>query len=111
MGKDKQDDAKWRSANDALKDAQQSWQRLPPIVSDEVAKLEQRFTNASRKVADLVRRNMPAHGPSQRYANHTGQDRVRREDRGDRKPFGDRKPGGPGAGGPRPPRKPEGTRS
>ena len=111
MGKDKQDDAKWRSANDALKDAQQSWQRLPPIVSDEVAKLEQRFTNASRKVADLVRRNMPAHGPSQQYANHTGQDRVRREDRGDRKPFGDRKPGGPGAGGPRPPRKPEGTRS
>ena len=111
MGKDKQDDAKWRSANDSLKDAQQSWQRLPPIVSDEVTKLEQRFTNAARKVADLIRRNMPANGPSQQYANHTGQDRVRREDRGDRKPFGDRKPGGPGAGGPRPPRKPEGVRS
>ncbi len=119
MGKDKQDDAKWRSANDAVKDAQQAWQRLPPIVSDEAAKLEQRFTNAARKAADLIRRNMPTNGPSQQYANHTGQDRVRREDRGDRKPGGDRKPfgdrkpgGGPGApGGPRPPRKPEGVRS
>ena len=97
MGKDNQDDAKWRSANDSLKDAQQAWQRLPPIVSDDATKLEQRFTNAARKVADLIRRNMPANGPSQHYANHTGQDRVRREDRGDR---GDRKPGGGRPGGP-----------
>ena len=93
MGKDKRDDAKWRSAGDSLKDAQQSWQRLPPIVSDEAAKLEQRFSNAGRRLADLIRRNMPAHGPSQQYANHTGQDRVRREDRGDRKPGGGNKPG------------------
>ena len=98
MGKDKRDDAKWRSANDSLKDAQQSWQRLPPIGTDEAARLEQRFTNAARRVADLIRRNMPANGPSQQYANHTGQDRVRREDRGDRKPGGGR-PGGPGGPG------------
>jgi len=52
MGKDKQDDAKWRSANDLLKDAQQSWQRLPPIVSDAAEKPERRFTNAARKVAE-----------------------------------------------------------
>jgi hypothetical protein len=111
MGKDKRDDVKWRSAGDLLKDAQQSWQRLPPIVSDEASKLEQRFTNAARKVADLVRRNMPANGPSQQYANHTGQDRVRREDRGDRKPGGRHdgpggRPGGPGGHDNRGPRKP-----
>jgi hypothetical protein len=113
MGKDKRDDAKWRSANDSLKDAQQSWQRLPPIVTDEAARLEQRFTNVARKVADLIRRNMPANGPSQQYANHTGQDRVRREDRGDRKPGGGR-PGGPGSNdnrGARKPGVPTGARS
>lgn len=113
MGKDKRDDAKWRSANDSLKDAQQSWQRLPPIITDEAARLEQRFTNVARKVADLIRRNMPANGPSQQYANHTGQDRVRREDRGDRKPGGGR-PGGPGSNdnrGARKPGVPTGARS
>lgn len=108
MGKDKQDDTKWRSANDMLKDAQQSWQRLPPIVSDEASKLEQRFTNATRKVADLVRKNMPAHSPTAQYANHTGQDRVRREDRGD-KPRGPR-PGGGDNRGPRKPGAPAGAR-
>ena len=113
MGKDKRDDAKWRSANDSLKDAQQSWQRLPPIGTDEAARIEQRFANAARKVADLIRRNMPANGPSQQYANHTGQDRVRREDRGDRKPGGGR-PGGPGSNdnrGARKPGVPTGARS
>lgn len=127
MGKDKQDDAKWRSANDAVKDAQQAWQRLPPIPGDEAAKLESRFTNATRKVADLVRRNMPANGPSQQYANHTGQDRASKRDftpGGDRggRPGGGRPGGGPGGGGrpgggpggarpagDRGPRKPTGT--
>lgn len=111
MGKDKQDDSKWRSANDTLKDAQQAWQRLPPAVGDESTKLEERFNTVGRKLADLIRRNMPAHSPTAQYANHTGQDRHRREDRGDRGP----RPGGPGGPGrdnrgPRKPGAPAGPR-
>ena len=94
------DDGKWRSAGDAVKDAQQAWQRLPPVIGDEATKLESRFTNATRKISDLVRKNYtPQASP---YASHTGQDRAPKRDF---KPGGGRdggRPGGPGGGGPRP---------
>lgn len=91
------DDGKWRSAGDAVKDAQQAWQRLPPVIGDEATKLEQRFTNATRKISDLVRKNYtPQASP---YASHTGQDRAPKRDF---KPGGGRDGGRPGGNGPRP---------
>jgi hypothetical protein len=62
MGGRSNDDAKWRSAADTLKDAQASWQRLPPVPGDQAAALQQRFNTVARKIGDLVRKNQPSHG-------------------------------------------------
>jgi uncharacterized membrane protein YgcG len=62
MGGRSSDDSKWRSAADTLKDAQASWQRLPPVPGDEGAALQQRFNTVARKIGDLVRKNQPSHG-------------------------------------------------
>jgi hypothetical protein len=76
MGKATSDDAKWRSAGDAVKDAQASWQRLPPVAgtaaSEDAAKLEARFSAACRKVMDLVRRHAPPSTSSKRPARSAG---------------------------------------
>jgi hypothetical protein len=61
MGGRSTDDGKWRSAADTLKDAQASWQRLPPVPGEQAAQLQSRFANVSRKIGDLVRKNQPAH--------------------------------------------------
>ena len=62
MGGRSTDDSKWRSAADTLKDAQASWQRLPPVPGDQAAQLQTKFANVSRKISDLVRKNQPSHG-------------------------------------------------
>jgi hypothetical protein len=60
MGGRSSDDSKWRSAADTLKDAQASWQRLPPVPGDEAAALQTKFNNVARKIGDLVRKNQPS---------------------------------------------------
>lgn len=60
MGKSTNDDGKWRSAGDTLKDAQASWQRLPPVPGDQAAELQKKFANVARKIGDLVRKNQPS---------------------------------------------------
>ena len=57
MGGRGADDAKWRAAGDAVKDAQASWQRLVPIATPEAHALETRFRDACRRVLDQVRRH------------------------------------------------------
>ncbi len=66
MGGRGSDDSKWRAANDAMKDAQAAWRRLPPIDVPEAHALEIRFREACRRVQDHVRRHrQPAQQPSQ----------------------------------------------
>ena len=57
MGGRASDDAKWRAAGDAVKDAQASWQRLGPIPGPEPRSLEGRFREACRRVMDQARRH------------------------------------------------------
>ncbi|TAK14049.1 MAG: DUF349 domain-containing protein [Acidobacteria bacterium] len=61
MGGRSTDDSKWRSAADTLKDAQASWQRLPPVPGDQAAALQTKFAGIARKIGDLVRKNQPSH--------------------------------------------------
>jgi hypothetical protein len=68
----RQDDSKWRSAVDSLKDMQASWQRMPPVPGDEAEALRTRFTAATRKINDLVRKNMPQSSGSGGGGGHKG---------------------------------------
>lgn len=63
MGGRGSDDAKWRAAADAVKDAQAAWQRLSPIAGPETRALEARFREACRKVMEQARRHGHGHGP------------------------------------------------
>jgi hypothetical protein len=56
------DEAKWRAAADAVRDAQSAWHRLAPIAPAEAHGLEGRFREACRRVNDLARRHAPSHG-------------------------------------------------
>ena len=58
------EDAKWRNAADVVKEAQASWLRLGPIVTDESRALEGKFRAACRRVMDQVKR----HG----HGSHSG---------------------------------------
>jgi hypothetical protein len=62
MGGRASDDAKWRAAAEAVKDAQASWDRLSPIVGAEAKPLEQRFRDACRRVMDHAKRHRPSGG-------------------------------------------------
>jgi hypothetical protein len=64
MGGRANDDAKWRSAADVVKDAQASWLRLGPLTGDEAAALEAKFKAACRRVMEQVRRHGHAHSNS-----------------------------------------------
>jgi hypothetical protein len=64
MGGRANEDAKWRAASDAVKDAQSAWQRLAPTTDPEAPALEARFREACRRVMDQVRRH--AAPPQQR---------------------------------------------
>lgn len=50
MGGKAQDDSRARAQTDALKDAQASWQRLPPVHTPEARSLETRFREACRRL-------------------------------------------------------------
>ena len=67
------DDAKWRAAGEAVKDAQASWDRLSPIVGADVKPLEQRFREACRRVMDQAKRHRPAGGPAPKRGNSSRQ--------------------------------------
>jgi hypothetical protein len=62
MGGRSNEDAKWRGAADAVKDAQSAWQRLPPVDTPETRALEIRFREACRRVNEYVRRHRQATG-------------------------------------------------
>jgi Domain of Unknown Function (DUF349) len=67
MGGRSADDSRWRSASDAVKDAQAAWQRLVPVAGPEARALETRFRDACRRVNEQVRHHVPSGaGPSRR---------------------------------------------
>ncbi len=55
-GRGDNEEAKWRAAADAVKDAQAAWQRLPPASAPGTAALEARFREACRRISDRARR-------------------------------------------------------
>ena len=57
MGGRNTDDAKWRAAADAVKDAQIAWQRLTSAAGPEERALEARFREVCRRVNEQVRRH------------------------------------------------------
>ncbi len=65
MGGRVDEEAKWRAAADAVKDAQSAWQRLLPFAGADARALDARFREACRKVNDQARRlASPARRPS-----------------------------------------------
>jgi hypothetical protein len=67
MGGRSSDEAKWRGAAEAVKDAQAAWDRLSPIAGSGVNGLDHRFRDACRKVMDHARRHThSAGGPPRR---------------------------------------------
>jgi hypothetical protein len=64
MGGRTSEEARWRAAADAAKDAQAAWQRLAPVNSAEAEALSARFREACRKVADHSRRQAGPRRPS-----------------------------------------------
>ena len=66
MGGRANDDAKWRAAADAVKEAQAAWQRLAPLPGPEARALDARFRDACRRVMDQARRHVPP--PARRTA-------------------------------------------
>ena len=63
MGGRVNEDAKWRTMLDAVKDAQAAWQRLAPVHDAEARALEQRFREACRRVNDQARGQSGSHAP------------------------------------------------
>lgn len=57
MGGRASEDAKWRAAADAVKDAQAAWQRLAPTSGPETEALTARFREACRRVNERSRRS------------------------------------------------------
>jgi hypothetical protein len=57
MGGRVSEEVKWRSAGDAVKDAQAAWQRLGPAMNAEAHALEHRFRDACRRVSEHARRH------------------------------------------------------
>jgi uncharacterized protein DUF349 len=57
MGGRSNEDAKWRAASDAVKDAQTAWQRLGPLAGPEARALDARFREACRRVMEHSRRH------------------------------------------------------
>jgi len=99
MGGRTGEDAKWRAAGEAVKDAQAAWQRLAPSSAPEAQTLDARFRDASRRVMDKVRQHGGGHSEHRAGGSEPqrgGGDRYRNDrDRGDRghdreRPRGDR---------------------
>jgi hypothetical protein len=69
MGGRTTEDARWRNAADVVKEAQASWLRLGPLVTEESTALEAKFRTACRRVMDQVKR----HGHSSHgHGSHSG---------------------------------------
>ncbi len=68
MGGRTADESKQRSASDALRDCQASWQRLPPLSSPEARALETRFRDACRRLNDGGQRRQQQSSPAPRAA-------------------------------------------
>lgn len=68
MGGRSNEDAKWRAAADAVKDAQTAWHRLGPATTGEARALEARFRDVCRRVNEHARRHVPSGGRRQRPA-------------------------------------------
>ncbi len=62
MGGRSSDDAKWRAAADAVKEAQSAWLRLSQVAGPDARALETRFRDACRRVMDHARRQSSAGG-------------------------------------------------
>jgi hypothetical protein len=74
MGGRASEESKWRAAADAVRDAQNSWQRLAPLAGAAGASLEGRFRDACRRVNEQLRRSGGGSGhssPSRRPGNQT----------------------------------------
>ena len=56
MGGRSSEDAKWRTAADAVKEAQSAWLRLSQVAGPDARALETRFRDACRRVMDHARR-------------------------------------------------------
>ena len=56
------EEAKWRAATDAVKEAQSAWMRLAPIGGAEARTLETRFRDVCRRVMDHARRQTAGGG-------------------------------------------------
>ena len=56
MGGRSSEDAKWRAAADAVKEAQSAWLRLSQVAGADARALETRFRDACRRVMDYARR-------------------------------------------------------
>ena len=56
MGGRASEDAKWRAASDAVKEAQSAWLRLSQVAGPDARALDARFRDACRRVMDHVRR-------------------------------------------------------
>jgi hypothetical protein len=65
MGGRVNEDAKWRAATDAVKDAQAAWQRLAPTHSPAAEALRARFREACRRISERARR-VSSPGPGER---------------------------------------------
>lgn len=64
MGGRASEDAKWRSAAEAVKEAQAAWDRLSPVAGSDARDLETRFRDACRRVNEQARRHSPGHRPA-----------------------------------------------
>jgi hypothetical protein len=73
MGGRASEESKWRAAADAVRDAQNSWQRLAPLAGSAGAALEVRFREVCRRVHDHARRAGGAHSHSPRRPSGQGQ--------------------------------------
>jgi hypothetical protein len=71
MGGAVNDESKWRTAGDTVRDAQSAWLRLAPLTGDEGRALETRFQGACRRVMDHVRRHTTTKKPGP-VASHAG---------------------------------------
>jgi hypothetical protein len=66
MGGRASEDAKWRAATDAVKEAQGAWLRLAQIADPEARALETRFRDACRRVMEHARRHSGGGGGGSR---------------------------------------------
>lgn len=64
MGGRSGDEAKWRAAADAVKEAQSAWLRLSQVAGPDARALETRFRDACRRVMDHARRHAGSRRPA-----------------------------------------------